>query len=104
MKLSKLCIFSICLQVNKTVLGFGLNCAGFIISFTIINGFQMFFFSSHQLYASQARAELNFGSSLYPFLPYITDLYMFELCSNIEDISRDAGSVDIEEDTLDSMF
>lgn len=29
---------------------------------------------------------------------------MFALCSNIEDISRDAGSVDIEEDTLDSMF
>jgi len=29
---------------------------------------------------------------------------MFELCSNIEDICRDAGSVDIEEDTLDSMF
>lgn len=63
-----------------------------------------FFFFSHQFYASQARAELNFGSSLYLFLPYITDLYMFALCSNIEDISRDAGSVDIEEDTLDSMF
>lgn len=62
------------------------------------------FFLSHQFYASQARAELNFGSSLYLFLPYITDLYMFALCSNIEDISRDAGSVDIEEDTLDSMF
>lgn len=29
---------------------------------------------------------------------------MFAIYSNIEDISRDAGSVDIEEDILDSMF
>ena len=29
---------------------------------------------------------------------------MLALCSNIEDIARDAGSVDIEEDVVDSML
>ena len=29
---------------------------------------------------------------------------MLTLCSNIEDIARDVGSVDIEEDVLDSML
>lgn len=104
MKLSKLCIFSTCLQVNKTVRIWVKLCWLYYFFYNYLWVPDVFFFFSHQFYASQARAELNFGSSLYLFLPYITDLYMFALCSNIEDISRDAGSVDIEEDTLDSMF
>jgi len=32
------------------------------------------------------------------------DPRMLTLCSNIEDIARDVGSVDIEEDVLDSML
>ena len=46
---------------------------------------------------------LYVGSSLCQF-SLNNWLYMFALCSNIEDITRNAGSVDIEEDVFDSML
>lgn len=70
-------------------------------------GFQMFF-SYHLLLAtSQSRAGWQFFKTLvvvYVCFSLYNWPYTLALCSNIEDISRDAGSVDIEEDVLDSML